>query len=78
MNRTSSILLLTGLLGVVARAEGPTVLVWTGEGDGVSVSDPANWSGTPDDGSIDVSNLTEILVIDDAGAEVGGRGGAPR
>jgi hypothetical protein len=57
-------------------AGGPTTLLWTGNGDGVSVADAANWSGTPDGGSINLAAITEILVIDDAMATVGGPTGA--
>ncbi len=55
---------------------GTTTLIWTGDGDGVSVADEANWSGTPDGGVIDLSSITEILVIDDALAMVGGPTGS--
>ena len=68
-----SILLAAAL---VATEPGPTVLTWTGDGDGVSVDDPANWSGSPDGGSIDLANITEVLMIDDVTAEVGGSSGA--
>jgi hypothetical protein len=57
-------------------AGGPTTLLWTGNGDGVSVADAANWSGTPDGGTIDLGAITEILVIDDKMATVGGPTGA--
>ena len=58
-----------------AVAEGPTVLVWTGDGDGVTFDSAANWSGTPDSGSIDLTNLTEWFVVDDVTAQIGGRSG---
>lgn len=61
---------------MVSSGAGPTTLVWTGDGDGASVVDAANWSGTPDEGAIDPAAITEVLVIDEATALVGGRPGA--
>lgn len=57
-------------------AVGPTTLVWTGDGDGISVADEANWSGTPDGGIINLASISEILVIDDVMAQVGGPSGS--
>jgi hypothetical protein len=69
--------LLIAAAGLAAFADGgTTTLFWTGEGDGISVADQANWSGTPDDGTIDLAAITEILVIDDGLATVGGRTGS--
>lgn len=70
----STILIATAALA--ATNGGPTTLVWTGDGDGVSVADEANWSGTPDGGTVDLAAITEILVIDDAMALVGGPAGS--
>ena len=55
---------------------GPTTLLWTGDGDGISVADEENWSGTPDGGSIVLAAITEILVIDDTMATIGGSTGS--
>jgi hypothetical protein len=66
------------LAGAIASspAGGPTTLVWTGNGDGISVADAANWNGAPDGGSISLAAITEILVIGDAMATVGGPSGS--
>jgi hypothetical protein len=64
------------LAALCAADQGPTVLTWTGNGDGASVGDEANWSGTPDGGSLDIQAISEWLMIDDPTAEVGGTAGA--
>jgi hypothetical protein len=66
---------LAAIAGAAGSIEGPTVLVWTGGGDGMSFGSTANWLGSPDGGSIDLSNLTEVYVIDDTTAEIGGTSG---
>lgn len=51
----------------------PAVLEWTGDGDGASFGDIANWSGTPTGGTIDLGLLLDTFVIGE-GDNVGGVG----
>ena len=51
----------------------PAVLEWTGDGDGASFGDIANWSGTPTGGTIDLGLLLDTFVIGE-GDDVGGVG----
>ena len=45
---------------------------WIGKGDGVSFSDPKNWTGK---GKITITAIRDTFVVDDAAANVGGRKG---
>jgi hypothetical protein len=45
---------------------------WTGKGDGVSFSDPENWTG---EGKVTITAIRDTFVVDDAGAIVGGSKG---
>jgi hypothetical protein len=58
-----------GGAGCIVRSTGgaitPQDLAWTGNGDGESFADAANWSGTPTGGSIDLNNLYDRYTIND-------------
>jgi hypothetical protein len=74
MRTTHSLFLLSALLFSSVPIVQAETLYWTGNGDGVSFSDEANWDKAPSTGTIDPNNLVDDYIVDDATADITGWG----